>query len=134
MIVIDASALAKYLLRERGWERVEEFLEQGVYSVPLALKEVLNAVWKRAAIHRVLDAGAATTLYQALRILVDEGVVVLEPQEEYLGEALRIALETRLTIYDALYVAQARRHSGLLTADERQAAVAERLGVKVHRV
>ena len=26
MIVIDASALAKYLLREEGWESVEEVL------------------------------------------------------------------------------------------------------------
>ncbi len=45
MIVVDASALAKYILREEGWEKVYTLLASDyVVTVDHALKEVLNAV------------------------------------------------------------------------------------------
>ena len=134
MTVIDASALAKYLLRERGWESVEPHLERGAYSLDLAIKEVANAIWKHAVARRRIGLETARKLYRALRLLVDEGVVVLEPEERYVDEAFEIALSTGLPVYDALYVAQARAKGGLVTADEGQARVARSLGVRVHVV
>ena len=47
-MVVDSSALAKYMLREEGWEDVEKRLERGAVTLDLAVKEVLNALWKRA--------------------------------------------------------------------------------------
>ena len=49
----------------------------------------------------------------------------------YMDDAFTIALEEGVTVYDALYIAQARVKGGLATADAAQAEVAEKLGVKV---
>jgi len=133
VIVVDASALAKYLLREEGWRSVERYLERGVYSVDHVVKEVANAVWKHSVLHGGIDTGLALELYRVLRMLIGD-VVVLEPQEKYLDEAVRIAFESRVTVYDALYIAQALSKGGLLTADSQQARVARRLGVTVYEV
>lgn len=50
MIVIDASALSKYVLKEEGWEEVRRFVRERrpLYSVDHVLKECFNAIWKRA--------------------------------------------------------------------------------------
>jgi len=131
--VVDASALAKYLLREEGWRSVERYLERGVYSVSYVVKEVANAVWKHSVVHGRIDASLALELYRVLKMLIGD-VVVLEPQENYLDEAVRIAFENSVTVYDALYIAQALSKGELLTADTRQARVARMLGVVVHEV
>ncbi len=46
MIVIDASTLVKYLLREDGWIRVSQYIRERrpLYTVDHALKECANAV------------------------------------------------------------------------------------------
>ena len=132
MIVIDASALAKYLLRERGWRSIEHYLEKGVYSVDHVVKEVANAIWKHAVLRGAINVANALELYKVLKMLLGD-VIIIEPQEKYMDEALRIALENRITLYDALYIAQALSKGGLLTADDGQARVAEKLGVKVYR-
>jgi len=53
---------------------------------------------------------------------------------DYVEPALRIALERGVTLYDSLYIAQARRYGELLTSDRGQAEVAAELGVRVHLV
>ncbi len=133
MIVVDASALAKYLLREQGWRRVEEYLEQGVYSVDHVVKEVANAIWKHAMLTRRIGWDTAKQLYRLLKKLIGP-VIVVEPQDVYLDDAFRIAFETGLTVYDAIYVAQARRKGGLLTSDAKQAEAARKLGITVYEV
>jgi len=51
--------------------------------------------------------------------------VILEPEERYLDKTLEIALEHKVTIYDALYIALAKESDmPLLTLDEKQAQVA----------
>ena len=133
MIVIDASALAKYLLREQGWRSIEHYLEKGVYSVDHVVKEVANAIWKHAVLRGAINAAKALELYRVLKMLLVGDVVIIESQEKYIDEAMRIALENRITLYDALYIAQALSKGSLLTSDEGQARVAEKLGVKVYR-
>lgn len=44
MNVIDASSLAKYVLREKGWCEVRKVLEEESVSVDHVLKEVANAI------------------------------------------------------------------------------------------
>jgi len=46
VIVIDASALTKFVLKEEGWEEVTPYLKTGATSIDLVVKEVANAVWK----------------------------------------------------------------------------------------
>ncbi|ABN70650.1 PilT protein domain protein [Staphylothermus marinus F1] len=134
MIVIDASSLAKYLLKERNWLSIEKYLEQGVYSLDHVLKEVANAIWKHTVIYKRITKKQAILLYKQLRRLVDEEIIFLENQEEYMGKALEIALNHSITLYDSLYIACAIKHGELLTSDAKQAEIAEALGVKIYYV
>lgn len=136
MIVVDASALAKYVLHEENWERVGAYIREKrpLYSVDHALKEVGNALWKHCHLRKILGRDEATRLYGALLKLVGTGVVILEPETDYLEAALQLALDHGVTLYDSLYLAQARRLGELITSDERQAEVAAELGVEVHLI
>jgi len=135
VIVIDASALAKYVLHEEGWEAISTYIRRRpLYSVDHIIKEVGNAIWKHCYLRRIVGRDEAMRLYRALLRLVDTGVIILEPEASYAEEALKIALQQGLTLYDSLYLAQARRLGELLTSDERQAEAAAKLNVKVHLV
>lgn len=127
MIVIDSSALVKYVAREDGWEGVERYLVSArVVTLDLALKEVANALWKKILKEEVsIDVAIRilSSIYKVVRV-VDEG--------GYLEDSLRIAVDNGLTVYDSLFIALALRNNAeLLTSDKRQSEVAGRLGVKV---
>ncbi len=136
MIVVDASSLAKYALHEEGWEEVSRYVRERrpLYSVDLVLKEVGNAVWKHCYLRKMISPQEALRLFKGLKRLVDVSVIILENEGAYLDEALEIALRHGVTIYDSLYIAQAKRYGELLTSDERQAEVAKQLKLKVHLV
>jgi predicted nucleic acid-binding protein len=130
VIVVDASALAKYVLKEEGWREIRKLLEGGAVSVDHVVKEVSNAIWRKHAVLKLEDAEVAVRRYELLVELVRSGVVALENELKYLGKAFRIAIENEVTVYDALYVAQALELGArLLTSDRKQADVATKLGV-----
>jgi len=69
VIVIDASALVAYLLREEEFEEIRKYLRRGVISVSLAPKEVSNAIltaWRRGRI----STEQAEAVLKALLILL----------------------------------------------------------------
>jgi len=124
VIVIDASALVKLLLKEEGWEEVVDQLRLGALSLDLAVKEAANAICFRLKL-RGLSLKDASELFKALKTLAGKAIKV-EREEAYLDEAVEIALKHGVTVYDALYIALAKS-SGLklLTADKEQANIAE---------
>jgi len=126
VIAVDASAIAAFILKEPGWRRLARHLTYSV-TVDLAAEEAANAIWKAYRLRGLVDREAALKLYRLL------GVNVLpEPGERYLDTAFTVALDHGLTVYDALYVALAlEKGLPLLTLDEKQARVAEKLGVRV---
>lgn len=129
MIVVDASALAAFIRKEPGWERLADYLKDSI-SVDLAVKEASNAVWKDYALRKLIKYDMALALFKVLNRLVGVNVI-LEPEEKYIGEAFRIALERNITVYDALYIALAKsRKLPLLTLDLEQRKTAEAVGVK----
>jgi len=130
VIVIDASALVAYLLREEGHDIVREYMERGVASIELVVKEVLNAVYIAYRRGRV-SREHVDIVFTALQKLL-ENVIELVDQKPLLKQALEISLSTGTTIYDALYIALARqRKSPLLTRDREQAKAAREVGVEV---
>jgi predicted nucleic acid-binding protein len=134
VIVIDASALAKYVFKEEGWREVHGFLERGALSVDLIVMEVSNAIWRRTFILKVEGVELASRRYQLL-IRITRELLVLENELSYLDEAFRIAVENGLTVYDSLYIAQShKRKVALLTSDRGQAEVARKLGLHVHHI
>ena len=136
MTVVDASALAKYILHEEGWEEMGSLIrkKRPLYSVDHVLKEAANTLWKHCIRRRVIDEDTTLKLYQALLELTSTGAIILEPETEYLQAALEIALKHEITLYDSLYIAQAQRRGELLTSDKKQAEIAEKLKIKVHLI
>ena len=134
MIVIDASSLAKYVLKEEGWLKVEEYLLKEVCSIDHVIKEVANAIWKHSTIYSRVGEETAETMYGILKKLVEENIVKIERQDKYVDEAFKIALQNKITVYDALYLAQAKHYGKLLTSDMKQAKIAEKLGIEVYVV
>ncbi len=129
--MVDASILARFILREEGWEKARDLLASDtVVTVDHALKEVLNAIWK-AVRRRLIGYSEAREKARALTMLVERGVVVIEPEEAVLIDAFGLALETGITVYDALYIALAlAKKAALATCDARQAEAAREVGVE----
>ncbi|MBC7113153.1 MAG: type II toxin-antitoxin system VapC family toxin [Candidatus Methanomethyliales bacterium] len=134
--VLDASAIIKLVLEERGSAEVrkcvKDLLKGGyaLHTVDLALVECLNAVWKHARIHGDLSLeeaeGAAKDLikiYDALQILLARDIA---------EEAFSIATGHNVTIYDALYIAAARQLKvPLYTADQKMHEVSKGLATSM---
>jgi len=133
VIVIDASSLVKYLLKEDNWLGVEEWLvKDDVYTLDHAVKEILNALWKATALLKVLPVEVALEKRRLLLEMVNNNVVTLKSQDEVIDDAFLMALKHGVTVYDALYIAYADKiKASLLTSDERQAEAAEKIGVDV---
>jgi len=136
VIVIDASALSKYVLKESLWRSVRDFIlaNKPLVSVDLLIKEVLNVIWGYAVTLKVIDRSAAEELVDGVMGLIKTGVILLENSDQYLSEAVKIAFENSISVFNSLYIAQALKHGGLLTSDEKQAEVARKLNVKVHYI
>lgn len=133
MIVIDASTLAKYILHENSWEEVSRYVRnmRPLYSIDHVLKEVVNAIWKHTVKNIILPE-VAIQLYSSLEKLAKSQVIILENELTYMRRAMEIALRYSITIYDALYIAQAEKYGELLTSDEKQGSIARELGIGLH--
>ncbi len=123
MIVIDASALAKFILKEDGWNEIAKYLKAGTLSVDHIVKEVANAVWRRFR-QGETSLEEAKIMLKALKEILNSAVKV-EGEIIYMDEAVKIAFNRDVTIYDSLYIAMAKEKGlKLLTADETQAHAA----------
>ena len=131
-VVVDTSVIAMLVLREKGWERAARLmLDEDCYTLSHGVAEAANAVWKQAALRGTITFENALEKIAMLERLASD-VLIVEPVEDYLRHGIEIALKSRLTFYDAAYIAQARRLGALLaTLDQRQARAAEENGVKV---
>ena len=128
--VIDSSAIAKFLLKEKGWERVKGFLLEKPYTLELAMKEVTNAIWRRVTLLRDIGVEKALIILNDL-LELKKSLLKVEPQDLYLGQALKIAIESQIPVYDALFIVQAiTKQAVLITSDERQCKLAESLNVE----
>ena len=129
MRVVDASVLAAFTRKEPGWERLAGVVKMCV-TVDLAVKEVLNTIWRDYYVRRTISLDTAMRLQQVLSSMTGINILV-EPEDKYVLRAFEIALKTGITVYDALYIALAvEKNTPLVTLDEKQAKAAETLGVK----
>lgn len=128
-IVIDSSVLAKFLLKEEGWEKVIGILHRRPYTLDLAIKETANAIWRRTRLLGDISEEKAVILLNDL-LSIRDLILKIESQELYMRQALKIALQYKITIYDALFITQAcRKKATLVTADKGQNLVASKLRV-----
>ena len=129
MIVIDASILVKFILKEEGWNKVADFLKAGTISVDLVIKETVNAIWKRVR-RKEISLEEAKSMFEAMKEILNKAVII-ENEMDYIDEAFEISIRRNITVYDSLYIALAKKKKlGLLTADEMQAQAASLEGVR----
>jgi predicted nucleic acid-binding protein len=130
VIVIDASILASFLRKEPGWEKLANYIKN-VIAVDLIIKEVSNVLWKDYYVRRSINKDTVLELYRLMKSLLGVNIL-LENEEKYLDDAFEIAILTGVSIYDSLYIAQAKKNKlPLVTLDMKQKETAEKVGVKV---
>ncbi|KAA0006350.1 MAG: type II toxin-antitoxin system VapC family toxin, partial [Thermoplasmata archaeon] len=89
MIVIDASSLAKYILKENNWGKIRKYLEEDICSLNLALVEISNAIWKHHVLYHEFNKKEAMLAFEAAKILKD--VIIFESFENHLDNAMKIS-------------------------------------------
>jgi len=132
--VIDTSALCKFLLKEEGWEKVIPHLhpESKAHTVEMLITECANVIWKNVRVYNTLRMVEGEKLLDALELLLDKRVITVEENRKYLRRAFELGIEHGVAIYDALFIAQAKElNATLVTCDEKQGLIAEKLGVNV---
>lgn len=129
-MIVDASALTALFLKETGWEKIAALMaEQEASSAEYALKEILNAAWKRLR-RGEMERKHIEIVYEALVKAVDSRIILIQPQKEILRRSLEISLLANVTIYDAVYIALAEKlKQPLLTLDTVQAQAAEEMRI-----
>ena len=129
MIVIDASTLSKYILKEKGWEKIEEYLLLG-HSLELIQLEATNAIWKNHYLKRITK-GDAIKKFKALQMLCED-VLILQSSSEYIDEAFKFSIQEGVPIYDMLYILLAlEEKASLITSDRNQAKLAKKFKIEV---
>ncbi len=130
MIVLDASALLKFVAREPGWIDVEMLIARGCATLYLAVSEVALAL-ELGVRQGALDPGYARRSLEALEELLRSRAIELLEDYRFAVRALEISRSRRLGVLDSMYVAAAEELGELATCVKRQALVAKELGIKV---
>ena len=123
--MLDASVIAKLIMREENYRRAAEEIEVHGETMDLALIEVSNVILKYYR-RGELSLQEARERFRELQELSKS--LKLASSREFLEQAFEIALENDLTIYDSLYIVGS---DALITADAKQARKAERMGRQV---
>ena len=116
-VVLDASVLIKLFIEEPGSVEAVAAVESAeqLLAPDLLLAESSNILWKRVQ-RDELDATVADELLTDILQMQ----IQYTPTRDLVAVALRLAIETERTVYDALYLALAiQADAVLLTADER---------------
>ena len=115
--VVDASVVAAAFFKEEHADRARSILTSAnVLQVPdLIYAEIGNVIWKRHGRGEIDDAEAAALL-EDIRALPFQTTSC----EDLVASALALALRTKRTVYDSVYLALAvATDSVMVTGDKR---------------
>lgn len=119
MLVVDASVAVKWFKPDEKSSRADFFLEEhvagreAIFVPTLFLYETTNALWVSRRVSRHEIEGA-------LRLLADARLTYVTPDEALMTDALATSEATKLSLYDASYLALAHRMGcPLITADKK---------------
>lgn len=119
--VIDTSALVKFVIAEEYSDLVSRIVsmhdasEIQLIAPNFLFVECANVLWKSA-----LRTGEP---FEDVKAAIDDlrGINIrLVPQEDLLEDALRLALDMEITVYDALYCALAQREDAEIITEDRR--------------
>jgi predicted nucleic acid-binding protein len=80
VIVVDASAITAFFLREEGWNRLAQHVRRAV-PVDHIVKEFYNAIWRALAIRKLISHEHAKKVLQLFKEYVEKSLVldILDP-------------------------------------------------------
>jgi predicted nucleic acid-binding protein len=116
-IIIDASVAIKWFIPEDGSDAATRLFSKKyqMFAPDLIRPEVGNVIWKLYK-RRLIDIDTA---YQVMDDFLSMPIDICDNQP-LIVSALEIAAETKITVYDSLYVALAAKIGGMMiTADMR---------------
>jgi predicted nucleic acid-binding protein len=115
--VVDASVVAAAFFQETGARAARAILAGGgeLHAPDLLLAEVANVVWKRHGRGEINEAEARALVADCLRL-----PLVLTPSGDLVASALELALRTKRTVYDCLYLALAVRMKAVLVSGDKR--------------
>lgn len=116
-LVVDASVAIKWFVPEVSSPAAVLFLEgdHELVAPDLLLPEAGNILWKKVQREELTAETAGEILKELLHVPVR-----IEPSEPLVGAALELALRTRTTVYDCMYVVlSSLLDCELVTADRR---------------
>ena len=128
MIVIDASAIVAYLLREPLHETIEQYLlNDDVHSVDFVLVECASAILKALRRNRLTEEKAKTLI----EILKDiEPIITYHSSSALIVRAFHGAHTHGGSLYDWLYLSLAEELDAVfLSTDQKINRYARRIGV-----
>jgi predicted nucleic acid-binding protein len=119
VFVVDASVVVKWFVPEINSEAAQRWLASAHESVApdLLFPEVGNAVWKKVRRDEL-------TVDEAHRLVADLERVAVESigMRALLADAVALAIEANITVYDATYLTLAvRLDTEVITGDDRLA-------------
>lgn len=124
MIILDASFIVKLVLQEENSSQTRGLLRKWVLegehfaTVDLALPEALNAIWKHA--NGIGDISREEAIQAAEDLLKIWKKLKQYQSMSIAEEALNLALDEGITVYDALYLQLAKTGGGKLAAYDRE--------------
>jgi len=132
-VTVDSSLAAKWFLEEAGSSEAQRLLDDWSAGAQVWAPDLIWVECANAARHKV----EARELPQAFALRLLAGFLGAEirtvPSREIAKDALAVALHTGLTVWDASYVAVARRlNAELWTADRQMATRAPRAHADTH--
>ncbi|OPX72876.1 MAG: Ribonuclease VapC3 [Methanoregulaceae archaeon PtaB.Bin152] len=133
-VVLDSSIIAAIFFPEKiSMNAIEVAEGNDCTTVDLAYAEVANVAWKRASQSEISIEDIKTALTESQAFIRETCRVI--PAHDLVAEAFDMACSSRITIYDALFLAAAARCGfPLVTADSRlYSAVRKNFSIRLIR-
>lgn len=122
-MILDSSIYASIIVADEFYERAKEVIKTAVKSssatLDIAFPEAANVLWKHVFLLRRIPIEEVEVRVDKLINLIEKTSRIFN-SKEFLSEALKIALENEVTVYDALYLALSLKlNTKLYTFDEK---------------
>lgn len=138
MIVLDASSIVKLIIDESDSDFVRKKIDleakegEPIYVPDIALAEAINVIWKYSSLRGQKNMDPYKVLADLMLIWSKLTVV---DTEALASVAMKIAVENKITIYDALYAALSKlNRAPLLTFDKYLKSKAGKIGIELAMV
>lgn len=117
--VLDSSIIAAIFFREKASEKAVQLLQdKNLFTVDLALAEVANVAWKRIAFFGENSKIIEEALKKSAEFINTSCEVIT--MDEIIDLSFKIAVKEKITVYDSLFLAAARREKiPLYTLDKK---------------